>query len=331
MNKVPVMATIEAAYGFAFGRFLTVLGVVWLPYLLLYGFIFGVPAALGTDFLDLMFSPFGGNPNPFAPWYMLGVRFLPWIAAAIIQVGVLERALGIKTGPALAYLSLGKPVWRMLGAWILAAIFFIIAIIVIAVIGGILIAIAALAASSNKLVMGLAIAVLVAAIVVTVFYFALRLFFLLGAVVVAEQRIGIERTVELSKGNVGRLFVIALAIFIPVLIAEMILAAIFLASAFPALSHLAHTLPAIQAGEGQNPFPQVMAHMSIMMHALLRETGPYFYVLVAVGFLFRVLVIGLLAGAAAHAYRALVPPGAPEARTGPTPPAEPPPMQAAPA
>ncbi len=330
MNKVPVLATVEAAYGFAFGRFLTVLGVVWLPYLLLYAFIFGVPAALGTDFLDLMFSQFTGNPNPFAPWYMLGVRILPLIIAAIIQVGVLERALGLKTGPVLAYFSLGKPVWRMLGAWILAFIFSIIAIIVIGVIGGILIAIAALAASSNKLVMGLAIAVLVAAIVVTVFYFLLRLFFLLGAVVVSERRIGIERTVELSKGNVGRLFLIALAIFIPVLIVEMILAAIFLASAFPVLAHLAHTLPPIHADE-QNPVPQIMAHMGIMMHTLLQATGPYLYVLIAIGFLFRVLVIGLLAGAVAHAYRALVPPASPEVRPEePAPPAEPP-MQPAPA
>ena len=331
MNKVPVMATIEAAYGFAFGQFLAVLGIVWLPYLLLYGFIFGLPAVLGTNFIDLMLSPFSTNPLPFAPWYMLGVRVLPWILTAVAQVGVLERALRLRTGVEFVYFSLGKPVWRMLGAWLLGIIFFVLALIVITIAGGVLIAVVTITASSNKVLMGAAIALLVLAIVVAVFYFVLRLFFLLGAVVVAEKRIGIERTVELSKGNTGRLFLIALAILVPVLIIEAIVGGVMLASSFPALSHLMQTMPSLHTDEGQNPLPEVMAHIQTVVHTIFDAFGPYLYVWLAVALLIRVLVAGLFAGAAAHAYRALVPPGSPEAEHAePAPPAEPP-MQPEPA
>ena len=324
MNKVPVLGTIGAAYGFTFGRFLTVLGVVWLPYLLLYGFIFGVPMLAGTNMIDLIFSQFT-NPQPLTPWYVLGLRVLPFIIGAIITVGALERALGLASGPTFFYFSLGKPVWRMLGAEILALVFFIFAAIVAAIAGGILAVVVAIAMAAAKVsegaVAGVAVCVMVLLIIAAIVYFALRLLFLLGPVVVAEKRIGLERTLELSKSNAWRLFLIVLGVLLPFLVAEMIIGAVVLMPLIPEFVKFVHTMPAMHMHENMPPV-EVFDFTRKFFGDMMKAFGPYLYVWLAVGLIFRVIFTGLMAGASAAAYRALVP-ETPQSAPNEIPPSEP--------
>lgn len=338
MNKVPVMRTIEEAYGFAFGRFFTVLGVVWLPWVILYGFMFGVPMLFGTSMLNLLFYQFDSQAPAFAPWYVLGIRVLPYLIGAMVTAGVMERALGLVSGPTFFYFSLGRPVWRMIGAWFLAFVFFMFAVLIAVIACVAVVAVSALlvgagmdkAPSSGGIWAGLIAAIVVIGIVVGLIYFALRLLFLLPAVVIAEKRIGLERTLQLSKGNAWRFFLIALGIILPFIVAEIVLGGILIGTRLPQLISAFQTLP---IPKHSDPTPdQIGAIMRGIFATLFNVYGSMLYVLGAIFAVLGIFAAGLKAGASSAAYRALVPEAPmPQSEESPAPPPEspPPPVEVA--
>src|SRR5215469_11545497 len=108
MSKIPVGATIAGAYRFAFGGFLDVASIVWLPWLAL------TAAGVLLSSRTLEFSnaiatrdmpAIGGLLTIMVPFYLLSM-FLLFMQIA----GITEQALGLRTGSRYFYFSVGKPV-----------------------------------------------------------------------------------------------------------------------------------------------------------------------------------------------------------------------------
>lgn len=283
-GKIPVSRTIGYAYSFTIGNFLNIVGIAWLPlalaaaagYLLIAPNIEAFRMAADTQDLSAM-GMFMVN--------MFLLFVIIWILFAMISVGVTRRALGMDSGPAFFYFSLGGAVWKLIAAYI--AYFVIVAVISMigfAVLGIIGAAVGvSMGGSDMNLegagIVGIVFAVLMLAFYVFLVFVALRLVFLLPAVVVAENRIGITRSWTLSRGNVWRIFAIILAIYIPILIVEIVV----IAALGGSMMMMASDDPA--------------ATMDFMMRNAI--------ILAAVYVLFVVLAIGLTAGASVGAYRAL--------------------------
>ncbi len=123
----------------------------------------------------------------------------------MVTVSLQKKALGNMPAPTFCYFSMGAPVWRMIGATFLALLAYIV--IVIVTIG----ITAALAVAATKFGphFGEAIAVILGIIAsFWAIYAAVRLFFFLPAVVVAEEQIGLVRAWELGGGNFWRIFAV---------------------------------------------------------------------------------------------------------------------------
>jgi hypothetical protein len=293
--KIPVGRTIEGAFSFVFRNFLSVVGIIWFPYLVATAIIAGTTLWLVPDWRTL-FDHVGTDPAAIAvPMLRLARIFtVAWpvlfVAAAMVEVGLLRKALGLHKGPMPIYFSLGAPVWRMVGAYVLLFFIFIAIVLVGCLAAG---AVAGLAWSFVPSPGRAWIcAVAVAAAIVWVIYASVRVRFLLPAVVVAEGHIGVGRAWHLAGGNVLRIIAIVLVIDIAVGIVFGIVSSLIAPIPFPMFA--------------QHPDPQMIWHWYALM---LHTVGP---ALLAVRLVEVALLAALGAGAAAAAYRSLVPPDAAE-------------------
>jgi hypothetical protein len=111
---------------------------------------------------------------------------------------------------------------------------------------------------------------------------------------VVEKKIDIARIWNLAKGNVWRMFLVCVAIFLPVMIVYvLVLMAVFFHAAWPQFASLSHSTTPEVAG----------AHLAAFFNIML---GAWF-VIVPVLVIFATLVYGLAGSAMAFSYRALVP------------------------
>jgi hypothetical protein len=311
MAAIALERTIASAYRFAFTRVLSVLGVIWLPGLLLGAVIAAVAWCAWPDIHGLQSLHLSGDASMGlqisdddrgrvlqAAFHLAPFAALIWLAGiavqAMISVGLLELALGRREGPVFVYFSLGAPVWRMIGALLLAA-----AVMIGAVLATCALVIAFVWAVTHYAagLLGLAKFLSVAAAVVWLLYLALRLVFLLPAVVVAEGRIDLARSWALAKGNVWRIVGLVLAVLLPVEIAAGMLSRIL----FGGLRMMETELVMIVL-RAASPADAAMAAASAT-HGLLPLL-----------FLFNLLVLaltaGLRTGAMAGAYKAAAGTGA---------------------
>jgi hypothetical protein len=286
MRRIPVGDTISKAYGFAFSNFLSIFGIAWLPYLaaglVVAGLVFRVAPDLPQDLMQ-------GNLDPFvmlrlAPIFGL-VGILLFFVDCMVIAGVQNKALGHRPRPVFIYFSLGAPVWRMVAAFFLAWL-------VIAVIGGLTIAATAVIWSAvwrlNPPYLAIVRVLAILAAACWFVYMCVRLTFLLPAVVVAEKRVGLGRAWELGSGNFWRIFVVVIAVFLPVVIGFTILeSALFGASL---------TMP-------WNLRPEMNMHE--LAGRVLRQLG---LAVIIVQIVQRILFLGLGNGMIANAYQALVQP-----------------------
>ena len=313
MAAIPLGKTIEASYRFAFANILSVFGIVWLPSLIFLAVLGGVAWRVWPDIQALQSVHLqSGNGSHFAltdedrdrvlralhgAWrFAVPVGLAGLVLRAMIAVGVLEKALGRREGPVFVYFSLGAPLWRMMGASLLAGI----AVMGVAV--ATCIAVAALlwgVAHYAGGISGLAKFVSVAAAATWIVYMALRLVFFLPAVVVAEERIGFARAWELGRGNVWRILGLLLAVFLPAAI-------------------VAGTLSRVLTGGMSMMGPQMAAIVSRSasptqaLAAVLSRLHGVWPLLLALDIVYVTLMTGLALGAMANAYKAVT---APETRT----------------
>jgi hypothetical protein len=296
MHKIPVGETISGAYGFAFAGFLTVLGTVWFPFLVLGAIDAGLAKLLAPDLFDQIRH--GNIDTDLLMFDVRRIQWMSWIFSLIIQsviaVGLQERALGRVQGPTFIYFSLGGSVWRMVGAMFLLTVS-IIVIVALSVAAAVAVSVAAINFIPHY-------GPLVAAVmsIVTscwVIYACVRLSFFLPAVVVAEGHIGLGRSWELGGGNFWRIFVIYLAIFVPVAIGFYILWAFLVGPLLP-WDLLSHIHPKMTATEIQQ------LDMDVVKRVFQQLRGAWPVVL-ALFVIQQLVFIGLNNGAVGKAYLAV--------------------------
>ncbi|MGQ0742223.1 MAG: hypothetical protein ACT4OG_08030 [Alphaproteobacteria bacterium] len=282
MGKIPVGKTIAYAYSFAFGNILSILGVAWFPFLLVCvaGYFLLLPyiSALQTFTTTQDLSTLGGSLLLLPVFVFVAV-----VATAMIMVEVMRMALGMDPGRKFFYFSLDKPVWRLIGAYVLV----ILLIVGLAVVGGIVLGILAFIVGAGDAdaalsVTGIGGVILALALVLV----AVRLIFLLPAVVVAENTMSIKRGYHLTFGNFWRIMVVWLAIVIPISIVQSMIQAAVLGPEF-ALG--------IMASEGTDA--------AAKLQQLQSEVGIGLLIMIPVWIILSIANLGLTAGAGAFAYR----------------------------
>jgi len=302
--KIAVGRALEDAYSFAFKRFFSVLGTVWFPYLILF-VIFGCVfvtffAQFGPLWIETMrrgpFETRSMDPEMMRDMFrhmtsLVGFAPLLLLVALVVRsmvlVGLLQLALDQREGPVFVYFSLGAPVWRLFGAFLLACV---IIWIIAAVLAGLCVAIwfGVHTFPQPNLLRGLAILIAVCLLV----YTALRLIFFLPAVVVAEGHIGLGRAWELGGGNFWRMVITLLATFIPAAIVFSIVSGAVRAAMFAPL------LPQLDDHHTTQQLWSILTHQGV----------PYIIVAVLLQLLYSVILAGLGAGMIASAYRSVLPP-----------------------
>lgn len=222
MGKIPVGQTIRHVYGFAFRRFPQILGLIWLPLVIVL-----IGSWLMTDLLrDASVGIATHNFTALAKnWTVL----LPYYFAAAILfmaqiVAVMQFALGQRDGSAYFHLSLKQPLWKVIGAYLLVvalffaalAVTFIVAII-IGIVGS---AVAGFKpgvemSAGSKTALGVISLVMIALIYIAALYCTIRQIFFLTPAVVSQNRIDLRQAWALGRGNFWRMLVILLAVTLP--------------------------------------------------------------------------------------------------------------------
>ncbi|HEY6577852.1 MAG TPA: hypothetical protein VIY09_00890 [Rhizomicrobium sp.] len=279
MTKLPVADAIRFAYGFAFGQIGAIIGLVWLP-LLIVAVLQFLPYAVGTAYSS------AADPAQAAGAALLNVAFS---AAALVLyamncVAVTRQALGLRKGAASFHFQLGRPEWRMFAAIVICGLMLVSAIGIYVMVGT-----AVFPAARGAPALAVLVAVYALVGFCAVAWFALRLVFLLAPVVVAEERVDLVRAWMLSRRNFWRMLAVILAVAVPLLLVQVAaLAAIIGPGLFT-------PLPAGAAGAAaalQERFALFDQHMPSMI-GLALVLAPF--------------SLGLTLGAASFSYRALVP------------------------
>ena len=262
MGKVPVWRTVGEALGFTFGWYPAILGAVWLPLLLMgscaYFALGPLFEALGTIAMHAAQHP---DEADFEREMLRADRFMPafnvaaYLILAWISVGVTKEALGLRSGPWFVYLAVGKAELLLIGAYLVLFALIIgveIAIILVFLLvfgigalvvgsGTIADAIASVDSTLLKSWAAAAIVASVLAVLCAFVYFAVRLTALLVPVTVAEQRFGLVRSWQLSKGHFWNLLAIFVVTWLMLVVLELVtFAAIGVPLFFAAMGSLAH-------------------------------------------------------------------------------------------
>jgi hypothetical protein len=308
MQKIPVLETVGETYGLAFGRYFLILGIIWLPLVVLAAAFYFIVVPVFRDFISLI-----GHAKDIQAMntQMQGLNGRIWLfdAAelvfyAVVSVGITREAFGLRKPPKFFYLRFGADELRVLGGYLmLIAVFMgvafvsVFAILIAAATGAALTAALAdagvhLTAQQLGVLGGLAIFVAVLALI----YVVIRLTYLLVPVTVAEHRFGILRSWELTRGNVLRIVGVVFITLLPMMVAGVILEIV---AFMPIAMHM------IAIGAQKRPPAEVLSDLWATVTVYLPYYGLAMLAILPV-------LYGLMLGSPAFAYRALVP-AAPDA------------------
>lgn len=302
--KIPFERTIAAAYKFAFTNFLSIVGICWFPFVVVGLVAAGLAYSLLPPILELFKTePEKWNQAQIVPLILplagsVVLLIAVWLfAIAMVNVGVMRKALGQHPGPVFIFFSLGSQVWRMIGAYFLLML----------LVWGVLIAmstgigtISYLLSKVNAVAQGLVTALLICAALVWGIYAAVRVQFFLPAVVVAENNIGIRRSWHLGKGNFWRIVGISILVTLP--------AGMAVSTITSSMFQMSMNVPITP-----QMTPEQWQHYFTAMLTALRGIGPIFAV---VELVYMIAVTGLSIGAVANAYNLVT--GAADAAPGST-------------
>lgn len=297
MHKIPLESTIAGAYRFLFTKIVSVIGTLWLPFVVValvsggalyltvpHEWLLGhFPTLHAKDVTPEALAKMLAPVMVLSPVFML----IYIVGIAMAFTGLMRHALGQKETPTFAYFSLGANVWRMAAAFVLS---WLIIMVLFAVLVGVCVAFGVFGLSAvPKPWGGIILAVLIVVSVCFYFYSALRLTFFIPAVVVAENRVGLGRSWELGGGNFWRIFVVYLLILLPV---GFVVAIIGQMTFMPVMmGHLVQITPQTPPAEA----------VKTMMHAIL----PVLPAMLVLDVLEYAAIFGLVAGAAGSAYKAV--------------------------
>lgn len=286
MAKIPVGKTVAYAYSFAFGNILNILGVAWFPFLLIGvgGYFLLMPYITAVQqFLTTQDMGSLGTSLLLLPLFVL----LVIVCMSMVTVEVVREALGLDPGRKFFYFSLDKPVWRLIGGYLLAILVLIGLGIAGAIVLGILAFIGGMVdATIAGLVSGIGGAVLVCALLLI----GVRLVFLLPAVVVAENHVSLKRGWHLTYGNFWRIVGVVLAIVIPIALVQSAIQWAVFGPEFMATTIMPSDEPA-----------EVAAKLKVLQTQLQGAL----LIMVPIWIVVQIINLGLSAGAGAFAYRSL--------------------------
>ncbi len=296
--KIPFERTIAASYRFAFSNILSVIGIAWFPYLLLIAVGAGAIYLCGPQIYAVITAvQAGSKPDPaklqalfrsIAPIYGI-ILPVALVTSAMVTVGTVRKALGLHPGPVFVFFSLGGAVWRLIGAYILMIVLFYgLAIVSAAAVAAVWFVLHRYAPEAEGIV------TVLLAIVAVCFciYAVVRTSFLLPAVVVAENHIGIRRSWHLGRGNFWRIVGILLLIYIPVAFAVSTITSSVLQLFLG---------PSMGLPTGASSPAEMQAALKAMLNGFMRA-APYY---AAIQLVQLILLSGLTAGAVASAYQSV--------------------------
>ena len=220
MQKIPVGQTIAFAYHFLFARIGTIIGIAWLPAVLSSAASYLIHTYAATHRAELE----AGDPQAAGAYFvvsMLGLLVTIFMAS-VVAVAITRQVLGQGSTGVVLYFAAGRSEWRMLAANIryLLAIGALVALAVLITILAFLLSGVPLDAPER--IQPSAATILAGLISWFVFLYALatilRVGFLLPPAVVAEEKSGLRRSYELTKGNFWRALAVILALGLPLLL-----------------------------------------------------------------------------------------------------------------
>ena len=279
-RRISVGATVREAYAFVGAHLGGIIGVIWLPMVLITVAQFFTFNRGYNDFIDALA---GNNPAHLGPamLMLLGYLVAKLLLTALMCVGVVQLAQGNRSATALIYIAFGPAEGRLFRAFCgFVGLLFMVAITVLVV--------AQMAMSMNAVPSlqvrqaagGLMMLALLGAGVVL----SARFLILAPAVAVGETMPVLRRAWTLSAANFWPLLGVLVALFLPLLL--------FFAALEAGLGQTG-TLPAADAA----PEAQMVA---ALIHA--RQILP---LTCGLSFFFSPLLIGLFCGASVSAWRAL--------------------------
>lgn len=292
MIKIPVVQTIRFAYEFTFRHIGAIIGLIWIPQLLM---------SLGGYFMQKPYmdqiaagageASGGGTEILLALGYVIVALFL----VAVIGVAVTRQALGLRQGPAVAHFSFGAAELRVVGgtvAIVMLLVLFLLALSVAMLALGQGVKLLHLDATGTSLMQGV-VGVLMLGGICAIIYVMVRLSFLFIPASVAEENYGIERSWEKTRGNFWRILAVALACQLPVLLLISALEMAILGPQYFANEFALMTDPTAAARLGAE-------HMRLYSNGLP--------LLLGLNFAMAPLVYGLVLSSSVAVYRALTKP-----------------------
>jgi hypothetical protein len=276
-RKIPVAATIAASYRFAFGKIGPIIGLIWLPVVLI---------AAGGWFFILPYVKFraaypGGSPLPAGLW---GYAAVVLVLASLIAATLTREILLPPVGRSLFRLPPLGAAFRVLGSYlglaVLGGAFAVGLAVLAAIVGHALTGWQSVAAVAALFAVGLSVLA----------YAGVRLAALLVPAAVVSGGFGIARSWRLTGGNFWRLILIWLAALLPIALISQAATALLLGLDFFDIRPVLHGGPAaLQAFTAQQH--RILADKFPLLLAVYVVLGPFKF--------------GLATASAAFAFRSL--------------------------
>jgi hypothetical protein len=278
MTRLPVADTIRFAYTFAFGQIGAIIGLVWLP-LVVVAFLQFLPYALGTAY-----TAASGSAAEATGATVINLAFstTALVLYAMNFVSVTRQALGLRQGAASIHFSLAWPEWRMFMAVIISGLILTAATGLYLILASMLFPVQ----PGNALMAAFAAVYAIVGFCAFV-WFALRLVFLLAPVIVVEERLDLVRAFLLTGGNFWRILAIALAVTLPLLLLQCIALGVIV---------------------GPELFAPLSGNSAAAMAERFRLLDRHMPALIGLALMLTPFNLGLVFGASSFAYRTLVPP-----------------------
>ncbi|HEY4075304.1 MAG TPA: hypothetical protein VGM26_00095 [Rhizomicrobium sp.] len=279
MRRVPVVATIRDAYTFALTHLGGIIGLIWVPTVLLTVMGFFSSQRFYNDYIEAIAADNAAALGP-GLLVMLGYLVAMLLLQAMIHVAIVQLAMGSRNASVVAHFAFGAPEWRMFRAFVAFVGLVFVLLIPVFIVGNV----ALMASGAGGRVPQAAMAVLMAFVLYGVVVIAMpRFLMLLPAIAVAETAPVLRRAWTLSSGNFWRLLAVMIGIFGPVLVIFTV-------------------LEMALAGHASSP---AGANAQVQMVAGVMRAREVLPLISGLGFLVSPLLVGLFVGASVSVWRAL--------------------------
>jgi len=207
MNKIPVIETVAESYRFILGGLGKVIGLIWLPILIL---TVGSYFTLIPYFSGMADALESGDVSQQGLLFarVLGFDLFMIVLLSVIAVAITREILNPHKSVSYVHFSLGMTELRVIAAYfglIMLMMVFVIALLMIGMIALFAAKAALPGAAGPTQAMGFAGLVYLAGFIVLI-YFLVRLSFLMVPAAVAEGNFGIEQSWKLTKGSFWRMW-----------------------------------------------------------------------------------------------------------------------------